>query len=140
MYATVLIVNEEPQVLESLSTSLGALGFQVVIAAGGQAALRYIHQNEFDVVVLDLHMRDTDPVGLLRQIKSLQPLTEVIFMTAHGGIAAAATGMRLGAFDYVLTSEAETELPYKILMGKTRKTQQEDKIKLVEKSLSGATS
>jgi DNA-binding NtrC family response regulator len=137
MRATVLLVNEEPELLDTLSRFLTGLGFQVATAGGGQEASQRIHKEEFDVVVIDLLMKESDPVGLLRQAKNLLPLTEVIFMVNKETIDAAANGMRLGAFDYVLTSEAWTELPYKILMGKTRKTLQEHKIRLMEESLAG---
>jgi DNA-binding NtrC family response regulator len=135
MRATVLLVNEEPELLDTLSRFLDGLGFQVATAGSGHEAFKRVQKEEFDVVILDLLMRVSDPVGLLRQIKNLLPLTEVILMVNKETIAAAANGMRLGAFDYVLTSEVWTELPYKILMGKTRKTLQEDKIRLTEESL-----
>jgi DNA-binding NtrC family response regulator len=135
MRATVLLVNEEPELLDTLSRFLDGLGFQVAAAGSGQEAFKRVHKEEFDVVVIDLLMKESDPIGLLRQIKNLLPLTEVILMVNKETIAAAANGMRLGAFDYVLTSEAWTELPYKILMGKTRKTLQENKIRSTEESL-----
>jgi DNA-binding NtrC family response regulator len=135
MRATVLLVNEEPELLDTLSRFLDGLGFQVAVASSGQEALKRVHKEEFDVVVIDLLMKESDPVGLLRQIKNLLPLTEVILMVNKETIAAAANGMRLGAFDYVVTSEAWSELPYKIVMGKTRKTLQENKIRSTEESL-----
>jgi DNA-binding NtrC family response regulator len=135
MRATVLLVNEEPELLDALSRFLDGLGFQVASASSGHEAFKRVQKEEFDVVVIDLLMKETDPVGLLRQIKNLLPLTEVILMVNKETIASAANGMRLGAFDFVLTSEVWTELPYKILMGKTRKTLQEDKIRLTEESL-----
>lgn len=135
MHATVLLVNEKLELLEKWSRFLTGLGFQVVSADGGQEASSLVHTEEFDVVVIDLHMKGSDPVGLLRQIKNLLPLTEVIFLVNKETIDAAVNGMRLGAFDYVLTSEAWTELPYKILMAKARKSQQESKIRLMEENL-----
>ena len=137
MRATVLLVNEESELLDTLSKFLAGLGFHVAAAVGGQEASSRVHKEEFDVVVIDLLMKESDPIGLLRQIKNLLPLTEVIFTANKDTIDAAANGMRLGAFDYVLTSETRTELPYKILMAKTRKTLQEDKIRSMEESSGG---
>jgi len=137
MRSTVLLVNEEPEFLDTLSRSLVGLGFQLATAGSVQDAFRRVRQEEFDVVVIDLLMKQSDPVALLRQIKNLAPLTEVILIVNKETIAAAANGMRLGAFDYVLTSEVLTDLPYKILMGKGRKIEQENKIRLTEERLAG---
>ncbi|MFH1116692.1 MAG: response regulator [Pseudomonadota bacterium] len=135
MRATVLLVNEEPGFLDDLSRFLARLGFHMAIAGSGQETLDRVQKEEFDVVVIDLLMKHSDPVGLLRQIKNLLPLTEVILQVNKEILAAAANGMRLGAFDYVLTSEVWSELPYKILMGQMRKTLQENKIRLTEEIL-----
>jgi len=135
MHATVLLVNEEPGLRDTLSRFLEGVGFHVAVAFGGEEASSRVSKEEFDVVVIDLLMKESDPIGLLRHIKSLLPLTEVVFIANKETLDAAAIGMRLGAFDYVLGSEAWTELPYKIVMGKTRKVQQEDKIRSMEESL-----
>jgi DNA-binding NtrC family response regulator len=134
MYTTVLLVHKEPEILEHLSSSLSGFGFRVVTAGTGGEAQAHIYRDDFDVAVLDLLMKGTDVIGLLRQVRSLLPLTEVILLATENTVAAAAKGIWLGAFDYVLASRAVWELPGKILEARIRKSRQEEKIRLAEES------
>jgi DNA-binding NtrC family response regulator len=134
MHASVLLVHKDPEILERLSGSLGGLGFQVVTAGTERAAQALIYRDEFDVAVIDLLMEGTDAIGLLRQVKSLLPLTEVIVLASEKMVSAAARAMWLGAFDYVLSCNAVWELPLKILEARIRKSRQEEKIRLAEES------
>ncbi len=132
MNAEVLLIQAEPELIETLSRSLREHGFSVVTVTTRQEALALIQRREFDVVVLDLIMAGVDCIALMRDVKNLMPLTEVIFICDEDGVTAAAKGIRLGAFDYALKSEAVTELPEKIMQARVRKARQEDKIKMVE--------
>jgi two-component system, OmpR family, response regulator len=134
MHASVLLVHKQSEILEHLSSSLGGLGFHVVTARTGGEAQALIYRDEFDVAVLDLLMEGTDAIGLLRQVRSLLPLTEVILLATEKTVAAAAKAMWLGAFDYVLACNAAWELPLKILEARIRKSRQEEKIRLAEAS------
>jgi DNA-binding NtrC family response regulator len=131
MKAEVLLIQSEPEILETLSRSLTSKDFFVVNVTARREALALIQRQDFDVVVVDLIMKGVDCIGFMREVKNIMPLTEVIFLTDPEGIEAAARGIRLGAFDYVLKSEAETKLPEKILQAKARKDLQEEKIRQV---------
>jgi DNA-binding response OmpR family regulator len=67
-----------------------------------------------DVVVLDVKMPGVSGLETLRRIKADYPLTEVVMLTAHADMEAAAEGLEFGAFDYLMKPMDIDELVYKI--------------------------
>lgn len=100
--AKILVVDDERSVRMMLETALRAQGYRVYVAANGNEARILLSDDEFDLVLLDLQLGDTDGIELLREIKRFWPITEVILLTAHGSINSAIAALRLGAFDYLL--------------------------------------
>jgi DNA-binding NtrC family response regulator len=74
----------------------------------GDAAIRELEQNHFDVTVLDLKMPGMDGITTLKEIKKLGLFTETLILTGHGSIDTALEAMKLGAYDY-LTKPCEIE-------------------------------
>jgi DNA-binding response OmpR family regulator len=85
-----------------LETALRAQGYRVQSSATGREARELLRGEEFDLVLLDLQLGDSDGIDILREIKNTWPATEVILLTAHGSINSAIAALRLGAFDYLL--------------------------------------
>jgi DNA-binding response OmpR family regulator len=100
--ARILVVDDERAVRMMLETALRAQGYRVQSAGNGREAREQLQGDEFDLVLLDLQLGDTDGIEILRETKSLWPATEVILLTAHGSINSAISALRLGAFDYLL--------------------------------------
>jgi DNA-binding response OmpR family regulator len=100
--AKILVVDDERTVRMMLETALRAQGYRVQSAATGREAHNLLRSEEFDLVLLDLQLGDTDGIEILRETKSTWPATEVILLTAHGSINSAIAALRLGAFDYLL--------------------------------------
>ena len=100
--ARILVVDDERTVRMMLETALRAQGYRVQSAASGREAREQLKSEEFDLVLLDLQLGDTDGIEILRETKSLWPATEVILLTAHGSINSAIAALRLGAYDYLL--------------------------------------
>ncbi|HNP71628.1 MAG TPA: response regulator transcription factor [Kouleothrix sp.] len=100
--ATILIVDDERAVRMMLEAALRAQGHKIEVAANGAAARQQIAESEFDLVLLDLQLGDSDGIEILREIKHDWPDTEVILLTAHGSINSAISALRHGAFDYLL--------------------------------------
>jgi two-component system KDP operon response regulator KdpE len=100
--AKILVVDDERSVRMMLETALRAQGYRVQSAASGREARDLLQSEEFDLLLLDLQLGDSDGIEILRETKHLWPATEVILLTAHGSINSAIAALRLGAFDYLL--------------------------------------
>jgi two-component system response regulator FlrC len=99
--ARILVADDEPGIREFLSDALELDGHDVVTAEDGTAAAALVDREGFDLVITDLKMPGMDGMDLLRKIRSEQPETEVIMLTAHGTVNNAVEAMKLGAFDYL---------------------------------------
>jgi DNA-binding response OmpR family regulator len=100
--AKILVVDDERTVRLMLETALRAQGYRVHAAASGREALTEIEDEQFDLVLLDLQLGDTDGIEVLQAVKVRWPETEVILLTAHGSVNSAIAALRHGAFDYLL--------------------------------------
>ena len=77
----ILLVDDEPVILETYSALLSEKGFSVVTASSGREALKTFSGNSFDLVITDLAMPDGDGFKLLEEIKEISPHTPVIVFT-----------------------------------------------------------
>jgi DNA-binding NtrC family response regulator len=102
MSKTVLIVEDEKVLRESLAELLGEEGHDVVQAADGKAAYELILQRSVDLVLSDIRMPEMDGLTLLGHLQKVAPQTPVIMITAFGTVESAVTAMRAGAYDYLL--------------------------------------
>jgi DNA-binding NtrC family response regulator len=98
----ILIVDDEPEIRETLFDGLSNNGYAIFLAEDGEGALRLFDQRPFDVVVLDVKLPDRDGVQLLETIKNRSAETPVIMMSGYGTTQNAIEAMRKGAFDYLL--------------------------------------
>lgn len=98
----VLIVDDEPNLRQTLSRVLQVAGCTVTAAANGTEALRLIDGNRYDLIYLDIHLPDISGLDVLREIHQRQPDTPVILFTAHASVQSAIDAMRLGAIDYLI--------------------------------------
>jgi two-component system response regulator AtoC len=97
----VLVADDEEGVRTFLAESLERAGHEVTQVADGEAALRAVHEEPFDVVLTDLRMPGTDGMTVVRTVRTEQPDVEVVVLTAFGDVATAVEAMKLGAFDYL---------------------------------------
>ena len=95
---SVLLVDDEPGVLFTLSELLTERGHRVVTAGSGQEALTKL--DEADTVVTDLSMPGMDGIELMGHIVARDPALPVILLTAHGSEKVAVAAMKSGAYDY----------------------------------------
>lgn len=98
---TLLIVDDEPTQLNTLSNYLKKQGFQVFRADNGNAGLNILRQNTIDIVLTDYRMPEMNGLEFIREIKQLNPEIDVIMMTAFGNIEDAVEVMKAGATDYL---------------------------------------
>src|SRR3990172_2092835 len=101
MSDTILIVDDEPSILSSLSAVLKDAGYRVLVAQDGSEALRSLRQEIPRLVLLDIWMPDQDGLETLKKIKELHPQMLVVMMSGHGSIETAVKATKLGAYDYI---------------------------------------
>ncbi len=99
--ARLLVVDDEPTILELLSASLRYAGFEVRTAATGKEALAALHDYQPDLLVLDVMMPDLDGFGVARRLRSDGARVPVLFLTARDATEDKVTGLTLGGDDYV---------------------------------------
>jgi DNA-binding NtrC family response regulator len=99
---SVLIVDDEAYVRDSLATVLRRGGYAVRTADSARAALETSMLEGLDVVISDLRMPGGDGLELLRKLRETEPSLPVIVLTGHGNVPSAVECMKLGAFDYLL--------------------------------------
>lgn len=99
----VLVVDDEPLIRWSLSETLADRGYRVVESGDGQSARTAVNaaDREFDVVLLDLRLPDTEDLSLLASLRRLSPHAQIILMTAFGTPDVARGALELGAFRVV---------------------------------------
>jgi DNA-binding NtrC family response regulator len=93
---TVLVVDDEPDMLENVARILRRGPYVCVTAAGGQQALELLGPARPDLVLIDLRMPGMDGVTLLREIKRRAPATPVVICTAFAPEGAAGEAMHAG--------------------------------------------
>ena len=100
--ATILVVDDEPDLRETMTDYLSGCGYQVVPAASAEAALDVLERSAVDLVLTDVHMRGMSGVELCAHIKGAPrwQLTPVVLLTAHADLDARVAGLAAGADDF----------------------------------------
>lgn len=101
MHPSVLIVDDEKAIRQSLSGILSDEGFEVSAAANGYEALQMIEAEAPDLVLLDIWMQGIDGIETLKEIKKNHPHIQVILISGHGNVETAVKATKLGAFDLI---------------------------------------
>jgi two-component system OmpR family response regulator len=99
--AKLLVVDDEPNIRELLSTSLRFAGFDVVAAANGREALDAVEREQPDLAVLDVMLPDMDGFTVTRRLRAAGRHFPVLFLTARDDTEDKVTGLTVGGDDYV---------------------------------------
>ena len=99
--ARLLVVDDEPVVVDVLRQLLAKQGYVVEVAADATAGRRRLEEEEWDAVLLDVMLPDEDGLQVLRWLHEKQPDLSVVMITAFGTVASAVEAMKAGAFHYV---------------------------------------
>ena len=98
---SILIVDDETIVRDSLSKWFHEDGFEIGTAENAAAALRLMQSRRWDIILLDIRMPGMDGMELQQRIMEIDPTATIIFITAHATIESAVQALKRGAFDYV---------------------------------------
>jgi DNA-binding NtrC family response regulator len=98
---SVLIIDDEAEIRESLQTLLEMEGYDVEAAATGQQGLNRIGQRPFDLILLDLALPDRNGMDILADLRAQDPSLSVIMITAYGTVENAVKAMQSGAANFI---------------------------------------
>ena len=98
---TVLIIDDEDEIRESIELLLNSEGLSTDTAASGEEGLRKLEENLYDLVLLDLMLPGRSGMDIQKEIKRIDPMLPVVIITAMAAIETAVTAIKEGSYDYV---------------------------------------
>ncbi|MBM4432635.1 MAG: response regulator [Chloroflexi bacterium] len=107
---SVLVVDDEPIVRESIRDWLEDAGYQVAVASSGEEALEMVAKEDFSILVLDVRLPGKTGVKVLKELKEVKPQIKSIIITAYPSVELAVEAMKLGAVDYLIKPVAPDDL------------------------------
>jgi two-component system, OmpR family, response regulator len=120
--ASVLVVDDEPNILELLAAALRLSGFDVISADSGAGAVAAAREQRPDIVVLDVMLPDFDGFEVARMLRALYERLPVLFLTARDAVEDRIAGLTVGGDDYVTKpfSLEEVVLRLRAILRRTR--------------------
>jgi DNA-binding NtrC family response regulator len=97
----ILLVDDEPELRETLAELLESVGHKVIQGDDGRAAADLLSSGDFDVLLSDVRLPGMDGLALVRAARAASPLTDCILMTAFGDVGDAVAALKEGAADYL---------------------------------------
>jgi DNA-binding NtrC family response regulator len=136
MSEKVLLVDDEVELLDTLSERMRNRGMEVATSSSGVEALKKVDQEAYDVIILDLMMPGVDGLEALKILKAKRPELQVILLTGHATVEKGIEAMKLGAMDFLEKPADLNQLTEKIKKAQAKKMlivekQNEDKIKKI---------
>jgi len=98
---SLLVIDDEPEIRESLETLLSMEGYAVETAADARSGAERIERKTYDLVLLDVMLPDRSGLDLLEEIRSAHPSLPIVMITAYGSVETAVQAMRRGASNYI---------------------------------------
>jgi DNA-binding NtrC family response regulator len=121
MCHTILLVDDEKSIRETLRIILEDSNYNVLTAKDGSEALEYIRGTIVDVLVTDLKMPKMDGIELMKNALEIDPYIETIIISAYADIKSAVKALKMGAFDYIEKSFYSDELIFTVKRAIERK-------------------
>jgi two-component system, response regulator, stage 0 sporulation protein F len=100
-FKRILVVDDEENARIGLSRLLAKEGFIVDAVSNGFEALNYLRQQDVNLIVTDINMPEMNGIAFLKELNKSFPQSNVIMITAYGGIESYIESMNLGAFEYI---------------------------------------
>ena len=111
---SILLVDDDPFILEGIGADLENQGFKITKANSGDRALELLAETDYDLVVTDLVMENVDGIQVLKKAKDLNAHTMVIILTGYGNMTSAIEALRHEADDYLLKPCESAEILYRV--------------------------
>ncbi|WP_353123451.1 sigma-54-dependent transcriptional regulator [Dysgonomonas capnocytophagoides] len=97
----ILLIDDEEKLRKLMARIIELEKIEVYQAEDASAGLKLLEKHDFDVIICDVKLPDANGVELIPRIKRIQPLTEIILLTAYGNIPDGVQAIKNGAFDYI---------------------------------------
>jgi two-component system response regulator (stage 0 sporulation protein F) len=97
----ILVVDDEENARIGLSRLLTNEGFLVDSVSNGYEALNYLRQQEVNLIISDINMPEMNGISFLKELNKNFPKSNVIMITAYGGVESYIEAMNLGVFEYI---------------------------------------
>ena len=97
----ILVVDDEENARVGLSKLLEREGYEVESVANGYVALNVLNRQDVNVIVTDINMPEMNGISFLKELNKSYPKSNVIMITAYGGVESYIEAMNLGAFEYL---------------------------------------
>lgn len=127
----ILVVDDEEVTRLSLAEILSLEGYQVSSARSGEEALQKLEEEDFDLILADLVMKEVDGLQVMGAVKKRSPETVVIMLTAYGTLESAMRAMRQGAYDYLIKPCGAQEIVASVESGLAQQRQERRRQELV---------
>jgi DNA-binding response OmpR family regulator len=131
-----LIVEDNPDLLENLSDFFEARGHEVDLAYNGRTGLRFARENHYDVIILDLMLPGMDGLEVCARLRSAECDTPILMLTARDTLGDKLEGFECGADDYLVKPFALPELEARIMALLRRGRGKAARVRLVVADLS----
>jgi DNA-binding response OmpR family regulator len=109
-----LLVDDDPFILEGIGEDLEKRGYQVTRVNSGEKAVEMLQQGRFDLIITDLIMERTDGIQVLRKSKEIDDTAMVIILTGFGDMLSAIEALRSQADDYMLKPCESSEMFFRV--------------------------
>ena len=109
-----LLVDDDPYILEGIGEDLESNGYQVTRASSGESAVELLGASHFDLVITDLVMESTDGIQVLKKTKELNSNIQVIILTGFGDVDSAIEALRSQADDFLLKPCESQEMLFRV--------------------------
>lgn len=97
----ILVLDDDPVVTLSCKRILGAEGYTIVTTDKGEDAIKKVSNEEFDLLISDVRLPDTNGITVLRESKKAQPNLDVVIITGYPTLEDAKESVKLGAFEFI---------------------------------------
>jgi signal transduction histidine kinase len=116
--ARLLVVDDEENIVLTISEVLRLEGYEVDVASSGREAVAHLERGpDYDLVLTDLHMDEGDGLSLLQEVRAHTPLTIVVVLTGFAAVESAIAALRHGAYDYLTKPCIIAELIHTVSRG-----------------------
>ncbi|MCB9284518.1 MAG: sigma-54-dependent Fis family transcriptional regulator [Lewinellaceae bacterium] len=132
----ILIIDDEKDIRGLLERLFRLEGYEVFQAENGAKGLKLLEKEEVHVVICDVKLPDAHGVELLPKIKAIQPLAEVILLTAYGTIPDGVQAIKDGAFDYITKGDDNNKI-IPLVSRATEKAQLQYRVRELEAKVGG---
>jgi DNA-binding response OmpR family regulator len=123
----ILVMEDEETVARGLEMVLEEEGYDVDLAFTGAGALETFATRDFDLLVADLRLPDSDGLDIIRIVKERKPETEVVVITGYSSVSSAVDAMKIGVADYLPKPFTENEIKAAIGNALNRESQAGEK-------------